>query len=68
MKKSTHEKARRRAFLKGAAVAGAVLGVATTRALAEVSTEDHEAAEKPVAQKGYRETRHIREYYRLARF
>lgn len=56
----------RRSLLKGVAVAGAVLGtgVTTTRALAD-TTVDHTA---PVEPRGYRETEHIRTYYRSARF
>ncbi len=67
MKKLTNEKTRRRAFLKGVAVAGAALGVASARTLAD-TTEAVEPTEKPLENKGYRETEHIREYYRCARF
>ncbi len=65
MKKPTTEKIRRRAFLKGATLGGVVLGsgALTTGALAEVSVEPSQPATK-----GYRETDHIREYYRVARF
>ena len=65
MKKIANEPIRRRAFLKRAAVAGAALGAgaASTRTLADTVTEPA----KPV-NKGYRETDHIREYYKSARF
>ncbi|MDD9822845.1 MAG: twin-arginine translocation signal domain-containing protein [Gammaproteobacteria bacterium] len=57
----------RRAFLKGAAVAG-VAGV--TGATAGVAAADLPAADKTPAETGdgYRETAHIRAYYRAARF
>ena len=65
MKKSA-DKVQRRSFLKGAAVAGAAVGTGavTSQTLADVAEEQPEK----VAKKGYRETEHIREYYRLARF
>ena len=59
----------RRAFLKGAAAAG-VAGV--TGAAAGVAAADLPAAESTTApaeaDHGYRETAHIRAYYRAARF
>ena len=66
MKKQTAKRAGRRSFLKGAAVTGAAVGAGavTPQTLADVSVEDPPKAEN----KGYRETKHIREYYRLARF
>ena len=72
MNKSTKlsgEKNRRRSFLKGAALSGVALGagVAAGRALGEAAPEPS-APVKPDGNKGYRETSHIREYYRLARF
>ena len=67
MKKLTNEKVQRRTFLKGAAVVGAALGATTSRTLAD-TTAEAEATEKPLESKGYRETEHIREYYRCARF
>ena len=67
MKTSANEKIRRRAFLKGAAVAATTLGAAATHAPANATTEDAESV-GPAEPKGYRETEHIREYYRAARF
>ncbi len=66
MKKTESDKIQRRSFLKGTAVAGAALGAGavTTETLAEVVEDPPHKAEK----KGYRETDHIRDYYRLARF
>ncbi len=60
------EKIKRRSFLKGAAVAGTTMGtgVLTSQALSESVVEQVKLA----ANTGYRETDHIREYYRLARF
>lgn len=56
----------RRSFLKGAVVAGAAIGAGAANGVAHAET----AEEAPVKtrSKGYRETGHIREYYRLARF
>ena len=66
MKKPTTEKVQRRSFIKGAAVAGTAVGagILSAESLAEATVENP----KPVSNKGYRETDHIREYYRLARF
>lgn len=66
MKKTATDKIQRRAFLKGSAVTGAALGAGavTTEALAEAVNDQPEK----VKNKGYRETDHIRKYYRLARF
>jgi hypothetical protein len=66
MKKFNTEKAQRRSFLKGAAVVGTAVGagVLSAQALAEATIEKP----KPVANKGYRETDHILEYYKAARF
>ncbi len=60
------QKIKRRSFLKGTAVAGTAVGagVLTTQTLAESVVEQPAPAEN----KGYRETEHIRKYYRLARF
>lgn len=63
----------RRAFLKGAAAAAGVAGVAgVTGATAGVAAADLPAAESTTApaaaDHGYRETAHIRAYYRAARF
>ena len=66
MKHPETEKLKRRAFIKGAALTGAAVGAgaATTRVMADESPDRPE----PPTQKGYRETDHIRDYYRLARF
>jgi nitrous oxide reductase len=66
MKKSTTKHVPRRSFLKGAAVAGTAVGAGavTSRTLAEATVDDAE----PAQSSGYRETEHIRKYYRLARF
>ena len=64
MKKTTTETLKRRTFLKGSAFAGAALGAGAGQAIAAQETEP---VEKPL-KKGYRETDHIREYYRRARF
>ena len=61
----------RRAFLKGVAVAGGATAVAAAggAAVADVSAEKAPAAKaKAEGSKGYHETDHIREYYRLAQF
>ncbi|HSS65108.1 MAG TPA: twin-arginine translocation signal domain-containing protein [Gammaproteobacteria bacterium] len=59
----------RRAFIKGVAVAGGAVAVAGGSAVADVSAEKPEAAKaKADGSKGYHETDHIREYYRLAQF
>jgi len=56
----------RRAFLKGAAAAGmaGAAGVAAAGARPEATP----AAGEPRAERNYRETAHIRAYYRAARF
>ena len=64
MKNTATEKLKRRTFLKGGAVAGAALGAGAGQAIA---AEESGIVEKPL-KKGYRETDHIREYYRRARF
>jgi nitrous oxide reductase len=66
MKKSTTKPVQRRSFLKGAAVAGTAVGAGalTTQTLAEATVNDTE----PEQSSGYRETEHIRKYYKLARF
>jgi nitrous oxide reductase len=59
----------RRAFLKGVAVAGGATAVAVAggSAVADVSADRPGAAKaKAEGSKGYHETDHIREYYRLA--
>lgn len=66
MKTTAEEKVQRRTVLKGTAVAGAAIGsgVLSTELLAET----REAPEPVNRNRGYRETDHIRDYYRLARF
>ena len=54
----------RRAFLKGAAVTTAAVGTGAVATSAVASTD---AEPKQVEKHGYRETDHVREYYRLAR-
>lgn len=58
----------RRSFLKGAALAGATLGAgaAAARTLGEAPQPATPA--DGGKRKGYRETEHIRAYYRSARF
>jgi len=59
----------RRTFLKGVAAVGGATAVAVAggAAVADVSSEKAPKAEaKSPESKGYRETDHIREYYRLA--
>ena len=66
MKSNQERKTGRRNFLKGAAVAGAAVstGAVTQATHAEVTDSKPEE----VVKKGYQETDHVREYYRLARF
>lgn len=63
------EKMSRRGFLKSAAVVG---GAATATALGsqvQAGVEDPAPSAKELSSpKGYRETPHIREYYKKARF
>ncbi len=64
-------KSDRRVFLKGVAVAGGATAVAVAggSAVADVSGGKPEASKaKAEGSKGYHETDHIREYYRLAQF
>ena len=61
----------RRAFLRGVAVAGGATAVAAAggAAIADVSdSKPGSAKAKAEGTKGYHETDHIREYYRLAQF
>ncbi|MFW2372059.1 MAG: twin-arginine translocation signal domain-containing protein [Gammaproteobacteria bacterium] len=52
----------RREFLKGAAVAGgAVIVAATGKSVMAAEAED--GLNQDQAEKGYRETRHVRDYY-----
>ena len=66
MKKPANQKMKRRKFLKGTAVAGAAVGTGalSAQSLAEVADDKPETPEPT----GYRETEHVRAYYRLARF
>lgn len=70
-KDKTRFTADRRMFLKGFAVAGGSAAIAAVSAtgLAEHTTEENvaTAATEKTASKGYHETRHIRDYYRILR-
>lgn len=58
--------AKRRAFLKNAAVVGGVVtAMAVTRGSQAASVESQESEVNP--KKGYRLTKHIRDYYATAR-
>ncbi len=65
MKTTDAPTVKRRAFLKGAAVTTAAVsaGAITGQAVAE----DLEV-NKSKSKQGYQETKHVKEYYRLARF
>ena len=65
MKSNKERKTGRRNFLKGAAVAGAAV---STGAVTQVTHAEVAESKPEVAKKGYQETDHVREYYRLARF
>ncbi len=54
----------RRSFLKGAAVTTAAVG---TGAVSSGVLADAGTTPKKVEKQGYRETDHVRDYYRLAR-
>ncbi|MDH3380518.1 MAG: transcriptional initiation protein Tat [Gammaproteobacteria bacterium] len=59
----------RRKFLIGMAAAGGATTAAAIAGGALAGTESDAAPDKPAtAKQGYRETPHIREYYRLAQF
>lgn len=61
----------RRSFLKTAVVASgaaAATGAIAARAVQPAETGDTVQSTKKPQAAGYRETAHIREYYRLARF
>jgi hypothetical protein len=59
----------RRKFLKGVVAAGGATTAAVIAGGTLAGTDSDSAPDKPVAAKqGYRETPHIRDYYRLARF
>ncbi|NKB76781.1 MAG: twin-arginine translocation signal domain-containing protein [Gammaproteobacteria bacterium] len=64
--KNELEKKDRRAFLKGASATAVAVG--TGAVSANVLADATSAEIKPVVKEGYRETDHVREYYRLARF
>ncbi len=55
----------RRSFLKGAAVATTAIGTGAAVGVAQAESVDETPVQNP--KKGYHETEHIREYYRLAR-
>lgn len=55
----------RRSFLKGAVVATTAIGAGAAVGVAQAEPLDEALATNQ--KKGYRETDHIREYYRLAR-
>ena len=59
----------RRAFLKGAAVAGgaATVAVAGGAAVADIAPESAKKADPDQGSKGYRVTPHIEAYYRSTR-
>ena len=56
----------RRSFLKGAAITTAAVGSGALAA--ETLAEQTDADKSPVTKQGYRESEHVKEYYRLARF
>jgi len=58
----------RRSFLKGAALAGATLGAGAAVARTLGETPQPAAPADAGRRNGYRETEHIRAYYRSARF
>jgi len=61
----------RRGFLKTAVVAGgaaAASGAIATTNAKDKTTDKPEPVETGTQSAGYRETDHVREYYRLARF
>ena len=68
-KDKTHFTADRRLFLKGAAAAGgaAALTAASATGLVEPAAEAAPATADKPASKGYHETQHIRDYYRILR-
>ena len=72
-KDKTRFTADRRAFLKGAAVAGGAdaLTAASATGLVEPATESDPGAAPATADKtaskGYHETQHIKDYYRILR-
>jgi len=67
MSKSKVKTQERRGFLKDLAVAGGVATAAGVVGSAAASEATEAQTEKPDT-RGYKETAHVREYYRLARF
>ena len=65
MKATDASPVKRRSFLKGAAVT--TVAVSTGAMTGQAVAEDSEVS-KPKLQQGYKETKHVKEYYRLARF
>ena len=65
MKTSDTSKPNRRSVLKGAAVTTVAIG---TGSVAGQAMAEDISTVKPKSKQGYRETRHVKEYYRLARF
>ncbi len=66
MKTTAEARVHRRTVLKGTAVAGAAIGSGVLGT--ELLAETRETPGPVNRNKGYRETDHIRDYYRLARF
>ncbi len=66
----TKQTSDRRAFLKGVLVSGgaAAVAVAGSKGLAAPTEEAKPEAAVETGSKGYRETAHIREYYKIAGF
>ncbi len=58
----------RRDALKGLAALGGAAAASTVAGSASAATAEAEAEQRPPETLGYRETDHIREYYRKARF
>lgn len=56
----------RRDFLKGAAVAGGAVAVVAATGSQVMAAAEVDTTEKKVTSSGYRETQHIRDYYRSA--
>lgn len=54
----------RRDFLKGAAAAGGAVAVVAATGSHAMATPEVDMAEKKATSSGYRETQHIRDYYR----
>ncbi len=65
MKTSDASKLNRRSVLKGAAITTVAVG---TGAVTGQTMAEDTSSVKPKSKQGYRETKHVKEYYRLARF